>query len=116
MVKTRGTAADYRLGRHNASIATQASRRVTEAMGAISAMVEENTAATEQMAAQSAQVSGAIASIAAVSEEQSAAPKPRLPARLLGCAIVAARSTSSTRPGLAFPRRLAQATGPDRSG
>ena len=47
-------------------------RQVTEAMTSISAIVEENTAATEQMSAQSGQVAEAIQSIAAVSEEQSA--------------------------------------------
>src|SRR5205823_8853633 len=47
--------------------------RVTHAMQAISAVVEENLATTQEMAAQSTMVSDSIASIAAVSEEQSAA-------------------------------------------
>jgi methyl-accepting chemotaxis protein len=46
---------------------------VTEGMLSISAVVEQNNAATEDMAAQAGHVTDAIQSIAAVSEEQSAA-------------------------------------------
>jgi methyl-accepting chemotaxis protein len=42
-------------------------------MQSISAVVEENTAATQEMAAHSSQVSNAIHGIAAVAQEQSAA-------------------------------------------
>jgi methyl-accepting chemotaxis protein len=48
-------------------------RSVTEAMQSISSVVEEKSAATEQMAAQATAVSDSIHSIAAVSEQQSAA-------------------------------------------
>jgi methyl-accepting chemotaxis protein len=45
---------------------------VTDAMQSISAVVEENTAATEEMAAQSAEVDAAIQGIAKISETQRA--------------------------------------------
>jgi methyl-accepting chemotaxis protein len=48
-------------------------RSVTDAMHSISAVVEQSTAATEEMSAQAHQVSMSIQSIAAVSEQQSAA-------------------------------------------
>jgi methyl-accepting chemotaxis protein len=48
-------------------------RSVTAGMHSISAVVEQNNAATEQMAAQAGHVTDAVQSIAAVSEEQSAA-------------------------------------------
>jgi len=44
-----------------------------DAMDSVSAVVEENTAATEQMAAGSTEVTNAIESIASISEENSAA-------------------------------------------
>lgn len=50
-----------------------AARTVTDGMHASSAVVEENTAATKEMAAQSGQVASAIQTIATVSAEQHAA-------------------------------------------
>jgi methyl-accepting chemotaxis protein len=48
-------------------------RSVTDSMNSISAVVEQNSAATQQMAAQASDVTSRIGSIAAVAEEQSAA-------------------------------------------
>jgi methyl-accepting chemotaxis protein len=49
------------------------SGRMVESLDAVSAVVEENTAATEQMAASSSEVTQAVDNIASVSEENSAA-------------------------------------------
>ena len=51
---------------------TPPARKVADAMHSMGAVVEKNTAATEEMAAQAAEVNDAIAAIASVSEEQSA--------------------------------------------
>jgi methyl-accepting chemotaxis protein len=48
-------------------------RSVTDAMHSISAVVEQSSVATEQMAAQASSVTDSIQSIAAVPEEQRAA-------------------------------------------
>ena len=51
----------------------QLNDQMTACLDAVSAMVEENTASTEQMAANSGEVAQAIESIASVREENSAA-------------------------------------------
>jgi methyl-accepting chemotaxis protein len=51
---------------------SEGARNVGDGMQGISAVVEENAAATDEMAAQASQVSSAIQGIAAVSEEQNA--------------------------------------------